>query len=90
MVSEYPQDRVPAPSPVPRWEVAGHVDVAIHCAIADLTVQVARIANALEYQLGIQPDKFPETDNDVLGANPGYYQERAVRLRGLVEDGSER
>lgn len=51
-------------SPTPRWDKAGHVDVAIHCAIADLTVQVARIANVLEYTMAsIDPKMFPDTSN---------------------------
>ena len=54
-------------SPTPRWDIAGHPDVAIHMAIADLTVQVARIANALEYHSGINPKEFPCTDNEMLG-----------------------
>lgn len=55
-------------SPTPRWDIAGHPDVAIHCAIADLTVQVARIANVLEYTMAnIEPKTFPCTDNEKLG-----------------------
>lgn len=54
-------------SPTPRWDIAGHPDVAVHMALADLTVQVARIANALEYQAGMKPDGFPCTDNERLG-----------------------
>lgn len=59
-------------SAIPRWMNSGHVDVAIHCALADLAVQVARIANALEYQLNIDPTDFPDTSNkhDLYGGVP--------------------
>ncbi len=57
----------PRISPTPRFDSNDPRNLSsIACAIADLTVQVARIANALEYQLNIEPTKFPDTSNEVI------------------------
>lgn len=61
-------------SPTPRWDIARHVDVAVHAAIADLTVQVARIANVLEYTMAnIEPNRFPDTTNEIINPTGGAH-----------------